>query len=223
MLYPLPLTLFIIGLSLFIVFVFVSKLFYFKKYETKYSLLRMFPYEFNYPNVFKNNLYGNLLLILGALAITSFYNFASFKDLYSYVTIIISIILAMLMIILLSLPLKYLRSHIVVAIFSMVLTFALTILNSFRAFDLYQNEIYQNKKVALIISMVISIIFALTMLIVVINPKMTYQIYAKKIIDENGNERLERPNIIVAALSEWITMIIYFLSPLPVLILLFIK
>ena len=44
----------------------------------------MFPYEFNYPNVFKDNLYGNLLLILAALSIMIFYDFTSFKDVYSY-------------------------------------------------------------------------------------------------------------------------------------------
>ena len=103
--YPIPLTLFLVGLSLFVVFIFVSRLFYFKKHETKYSLLRMFPYEFNYPNVFKDNLYGNLLLILGALATMAFYDFASFKDVYSYARIVISILITMFIIVLLLMPL----------------------------------------------------------------------------------------------------------------------
>ena len=219
--FPIPLTLFIIGLSLFIVFVFVSKLLYYKKHETKYSILRMFPYEFNFPNVFKNNLYGNLLLILGALATMAFYDFASFKDIYSYAEIVLSILLTMLMILLLLMPLKYLRSHIVISILSMVLSLALVAFNFFTAFNLFKNEVYESNNVVAIISMVMSAILALIMLVVILNPKMTYQIYANKVVDENGNEILERPKIIVAALSEWITMIVYFLSPLPILLLLF--
>lgn len=219
--YPIPLTLFLVGLSLFVVFIFVSRLLYFKKHETKYSLLRMFPYEFNYPNVFKDNLYGNLLLILGALATMAFYDFASFKDVYSYARIVISILITMFIIVLLLMPLKYLRSHIVISILTMVLTFALMAFNFLTAFGIFKNETYELNQVVPIISMVISALAAVTMLVVIINPKMTYQIYAKKTIDENGNERLERPNVIVAALSEWITMIVYFLSPLPILFLLF--
>jgi len=219
--YPIPLTLFIIGLTLFVVFIFVSKLLYYKRHETKYSILRMFPYEFNYPNVFKNNLYGNLFLILGAIATMAFYDFASFKDLYSYAAIVLSILLTMLVILLLLMPLKYLRSHIIISILSMVFSLALVAFNFFTAFNLYKNDVYGYNKVVAIVSMVISALLALVMLVVVLNPKLTYQIYANKVVDENGNEKLERPKVIVAALSEWVTIIVYFLSPLPILLLLF--
>ena len=221
MLYPIPLTLFVIGISLFVVFYFVSSLLYSKRHETKYHFFNMFPYEFNYPSVFKNNLYGNLLLIFGCLAIMAFYEFASFSDMYSLVTIILSILQTMVIILLVLMPLKYLRTHIVVSVLSMVFSMAIPAFNLLIALDEMKNATSETMKVVSIISMVIAGILALSMIVLILSPRMTFKIYAEKETDENGNEVLKRPKVIAVALSEWWAIFVYFLSPLSILLLLF--
>lgn len=219
--YPIPLTLFVIGVCLFLVFYVVSSLLYQKKHETKYSCLRMFPYEFNYPTVFKNNLYGNLLLIFSALSIMAFYEFASYFGMYSYMTIIISILQTMAIILVVLMPLKYLRTHIVVAILSMIFSMALSAFNLLIALNEMKDATEQLLKTVSIVSMVISGLLTISMLVVILNPRMTFKIYAEKRIDENGNEVLERPKFIAVALSEWWAIFSYFLSPIAILLLLF--
>ena len=221
MLYPVPLTLFVIGFCLFIVFYVVSSFLYSKRHETKYHFYNMFPYEFNFPSVFKNNLYGNILLIVSCLAIMAFYEFSSFSDIYSMVTIVLSILQTMLIILLILLPLKYLRTHIVVSVLSMVFSMALSAFNLLIALNQMKIATSDIVKFVSIISMVIAVFLAVSMLVLILNPRMTFKIYAEKKIDENGNEVLHRPKVIAVALSEWWSIFVYFLSPLPILLLLF--
>ena len=222
MLYPIPLTLFVVGICLFIVFYVVSSFLYSKRHETKYHFYNMFPYEFNYPSVFKDNLYGNLLLILGCLATMAFYEFASFSDIYSIVTIILSILQTMMVILLVLMPLRYLRTHIVISVLSMVFSMALSAFDFLIALNEMKVAASDTLKVVSIISMVIAGLLSLSMTALILNPKMTFKIYADKRIDEEGNEILERPKVIPVALSEWWAIITYFLSPLPILLLLII-
>ena len=221
MLYSIPLTLFVIGICLFIVFYVVSSFLYAKRHETKYHFYNMFPYEFNYPSVFKDNLYGNLLLILGCLAIMAFYEFASFSDIYSIVAIILSILQTMIVILLVLMPLRYLRTHIVISVLSMVFSMALAAFNFLIALNEMKIATTETIKVVSIISMVIAGLLSLSMVILILNPKMTFKIYADKRIDDEGNEILERPKVIAIALTEWWSIFVYFLSPLPILLLLF--
>ena len=219
--YPIPLTLFVIGICLLIVFYFVSSFLYSKRHETKYHFYNMFPYEFNYPSVFKNNLYGNLLLILGCLATMAFYEFASFSDVYSIATIILSILQTMVIILLVLMPLKYLRTHIVVSVLSMVFSMAIPAFNLLIALNEMKIATNETMKVVSIVSMVIAGLLAVSMMVLILNPRMTFKIYADKRIDEEGNEILERPKVIPVALSEWWAIFVYFLSPLSILLLLF--
>ena len=221
MLYPIPLTLFVVGICLFVVFYVVSSFLYSKRHETKYHFYNMFPYEFNYPSVFKDNLYGNLLLILGCLATMAFYEFASLSDVYSIATIILSIFQTMVIILLVLMPLRYLRTHIVISVLSMVFSMALSAFNFLIALNEMKVAASDTLKVVSIISMVIAGLLSLSMTALILNPKMTFKIYADKRIDEEGNEILERPKVIPVALSEWWAIFVYFLSPLSILLLLF--
>ena len=221
MLYPIPLTLFVVGICLFVVFYVVSSFLYSKRHETKYHFYNMFPYEFNYPSVFKDNLYGNLLLILGCLATMAFYEFASLSDVYSIATIILSIFQTMVIILLVLMTLRYLRTHIVISVLSMVFSMALSAFNFLIALNEMKVAASDTLKVVSIISMVIAGLLSLSMTALILNPKMTFKIYADKRIDEEGNEILERPKVIPVALSEWWAIFVYFLSPLSILLLLF--
>ena len=216
---PLLLALFVLGILLFVVFYLVSAMMYRKRHETKYHFYQMFPYEFNYPNVFKENVYGNFLLILSCGAVIAFYQVNPFTSIYSIVTIALSILSTMLLILILLLPLRYLRTHMALSVASMTVSAVLPLFNLFLALNQMKIATSETYKIICIISMVISGLLSLTMLLLILNPKLSFNIYYDKEIDEEGNEVLKRPKIIFLALNEWWSFFIFFLSPLGILLL----
>ena len=216
---PLLLALFILGLCLFIVFYVVSASFYYRRHKTKYRFYKMFPYEFNYPSVFKENIYGNVLLFLSCLCVVAFYQINPLQTIYSTIGIIISIVTTMLIIVLLLFPIRYLRTHMIISCIFMTLGAVGPLFNFFMAYS--QLKIVENdvSKALCFVSMSISAVLAISMLVLIINPKLTFNIYMEKKVDAQGNEMLERPHLIFMALNEWWAMFLFFLSPLAVLLL----
>ena len=215
---PLLLTLFIVGVALFIIFYFVSSFFYKKRHNTKYHFYQMFPYEFNYPTTFKENLYGNIFFVLATLCITSFYIVNPLGSIYRVLAIVLSIMATMVFICLLIIPVRYLRTYMVLASISMGLAFIIPLVNLFLAFNEMKAGGVINKALH-ITSMVASGLIALTMTILILNPRLTFKIYMDKENDQEGNEVLKRPKVIFMALNEWWAIFVYFLSPLALLFL----
>ena len=216
---PLLLALFVLGLCLFIIFYVVSAAFYYRRHKTKYHFYKMFPYEFNYPNVFRQNVYGNVLLVLSCLCVIAFYYINPLQSLYTTIGIVLSIITTMLIIVLLLFPLRYLKTHMVVSCVLMTLGAAAPLFNFFSAYSQLKIVETDLGRALCFVSMSISAVLAMSMLMLIINPKLTFKIYMDKATDEQGNEVLERPKLIFMALSEWWAIFLYFLSPLAILLL----
>ena len=216
---PLLLAVLCIGIFLFVTFYIVSKILYRSRHQVKYHFYQMFPYEFNYPSVFKNNLYGNVLFMLASFSIVAFYILNPYDSVYKTVSIIFSIIFTMVIICLLLMPLYYLKTHMVLSIVSMTLSLALTLLHFFYGYSTYIFFDDNVMKVLSIISMVYSAILVITMLILIVNPRLTFKIYLDKDVDDSGNEVFKRPRVIFLALNEWVAIFIYFLTPISVLLL----
>lgn len=217
--YPLVLALFILAICLFIAFYVVSKVLYRKRHETKYHFYQMFPYEFNYPGVFKENFYGNILMILSCLCVIAFYEVTPYSSIYSIVGLALSIVGTMTIILLFIIPLRYLKTHMALAAVVMTLGAAIPLFNLLEAFDLMKIATSDIGKVLSIISMVYSGLLALSMMALIINPKLSFKIYYDKTLDEEGNEKLIRPKFIFMALNEWWAIFIFFLAPLAILLL----
>lgn len=215
---PLLLAVFLLGIFLLVAFYFVSKHLYKMRHGETYRFRHMFPYELNYPSVFKENLWGNLLFIFASFSVAVFYILNPYISIYRIITIVIAIVFTMLLVCLLLMPLYYLRTHLVLSVLSMTLALALPLFNLFLAYNQYKIETEDVKRVLCIISMVTSGILALIMLVLIMNPKLTFKIYLDKDTDSSGNEVLKRPRIIFLALNEWMAIFIYFLSPLGVLL-----
>ena len=215
---PILLVLFVLGILMLTAFYFVSALLYKSRHQQKYHFYQMFPYEFNYPSVFRNNPYGNILFVLGGFAVVTFYIFNPYSSIYRIIAIIIAIVFVMILICLIMMPLYYLKTHMALSIASMTLSMALPLFNFFLAFSQYKIEADSIKRVMCIISMVVSGILALMMIALILNPRLTFKIYLDKDKDTSGNEVLKRPRIIFLALSEWVSIFIFFLSPLGVLL-----
>ena len=178
----------------------------------------MFPYEFNYPAVFKENPYGNFLFIFSGFAICAFYILNPYSSIYRIGSLVIAIIFTMILICLIMMPMTYLRTHIFLACASMVLSMALPLFNFFLAFEQRKIEIDQLKSTLTIVSMVFSGVLAVTMMLLILNPKLTFKIYYVKEINNEGKEILKRPPVIFLALTEWMAIFVYFLSPISILL-----
>ena len=217
--YPLVLALFVLAICLFIAFYVVSKLLYHKRHETKYHFFQMFPYEFNYPGVFKENFYGNILMILDCLSVIAFYEIVPYSSIYSILGLVLSIIGTMVIILLFLIPLRYLKTHMALAAVIMTLGAAIPLFNLFEGLDQLKIATTDLGRILCIISMVYSGLLALSMMGLIINPKLSFKIYYDKSVDKEGNEKLVRPKFIFMALNEWWAIFIFFLSPLAILLL----
>ena len=206
---------------------FLSSAFYYKKHDVKYSFKRMFPYEFNYPNSFKRNIYGNIALVLSMLGVIVFYIYKmsniNSNSITIYVLVALSIITAALIGCLLFMPLQFLRTHIIVSTLAMTLSFAMPALNALLGYEAFRIHEVDTAKVLSVISMVVGAILAVVMIIFLFNPKATYKIYLDKSVDKDGNEVMARPKFIPIAFNEWWAIITYMLSPLPLVILSFVS
>ena len=79
---PLLLAVYVLAIFLLVIFNVVSRVFYKRRHGDKYHFYQMFPYEFNYPSVFKENPYGNFLFIFGAFAVSVFYILNPYNSIY---------------------------------------------------------------------------------------------------------------------------------------------
>ena len=181
----------------------------------------MFPYEFNYPNSFKRNIYGNIAIVLSMVGIIVFYIYkmsnTNSQSITIYVLVALSIITAALIGCLLFMPLHFLRTHMIVSTLCMTCAFAMPALNALVGYETFKMAEVDSSKVLSIIAIVIGIILALTMVILLLNPRATYKIYLDKSVDENGNEVMARPKFIPIAFNEWWAIFTFILSPLPLI------
>ena len=107
----------------------------------------------------------------------------------------------------------------VVSSISMALSTALPVLNLFAALNLMKSVVEEANPTLCIISMVISGIIGLMMLLLIMNPKLTFNIYYEKAVDADGNEIKKRPKVILMALNEWWAIFTFFLATIPLILL----
>ena len=216
--HPILLALFCLGIVLLTAFYFISKTLYKQRHNENYSFVRMFPYEYNYPSVFKENIWGNVLFLFACSAVVVFYIMNPFDSIYKNITIIISIVQAMVLLCLLMMPLNYLRTHLALSVVSMTVSLALVLFDFIFAYTYFKYYADSVQRVLCIISMVASGLLALVMLVLILNPKLSFKIYLDKEVDKDGNEVLKRPKVIFLALNEWVSIFVYFLSPLGIML-----
>ena len=217
---PVLLVVFVLAIFSFVVFNIVSRVFYKNRHKDDYHFYNMFPYEFNYPSVFKENPYGNFLFIFSGFAISIFYILNPYTEsIYRTISIIVSIAFAMVLICLILMPLYYLKTHMVLSISSMLLAMVLPLFNMFLALNQRKTGLLnQTQDIFAVISIVVSALLSFTMLLLILNPKLSFKIYYEKAIDADGKEIMKRPKIIYLAFTEWMSIFIYFLSPIGLLL-----
>lgn len=205
----------------------VSKDFYFRKHKVKYAMRQMFPYELNYPDSFSNNKFGNIFFILSwvgtiALYIFNFFFRQQVGMVIGIASFSMTIILTSLAIALLLVPLYFLRVHMIASSLFLVLSIALPAFNCMSAYQAFERATNNVDTVISALALVVAAVQVLIMLVCVLNPRATYQIYMEKEVTPEGKEILKRPKVIPLALNEWVGYIVFVLSSLPIVILFFI-
>ncbi len=222
----LPLCIFAVTLTFFVGGYFFSSTFYFKKHDVKYSFTRMFPYEFNYPNAFKNNIYGNIAFIISIIGTIAFYicylNTQQVgNNVPSFVLVIVAFLISVTTCCLLFMPLQFLRMHIMMSTLTMTCAFAMPALACCIIYPQFKDAI-SCTKVTYLVAFIIGAVMSLAMLIFLLNPRATYKIYMDKSEDKDGNIVMTRPKFIPMAFNEWWAIFTFILSPIPLLIISFI-
>lgn len=186
----------------------------------------MFPYEFNYPNAFKNNIYGNIAFIISILGTIAFYIYylntqQVGNNVPAFVLAIVAFVVSVTICCLLFMPLQYLRMHIMMSTLTMTCAFAMPALACCVIYPSFKDAVGNNQTIYLV-AFIVGAILSLAMLVFLLNPRATYKIYMDKSEDKDGNVVMTRPKFIPMAFNEWWAIFTFILSPIPLLIISFI-
>ena len=195
------------SILLFISYIFLSTFNYKKRFENKYDLRNCFPYEFNFESKLTDNLLGNVALIasmflsMGLFALgLAFYQ----NNGYIIAGTIAGIVYSILVLAINFTPLKTLRFHFVMMVILFVAAFFTPMALGLTSFSIYQTT----KQIYPIVLMVICFVIGLLMFVLIMNPKLSFNIKMKVAVDEQGNEKYVRPDFITVAFTEWMMVLL---------------
>ena len=217
---------YLLGLSIasivfFVLYVVFSIFNYKKRFNKSYDLRNTFPYEFNYGSSFKENVLGNIFLIMSCLFSLGLFAFSGsigFKNGFVIAAMAAGIIYALAMLLVVFIPLKYLKTHIVFAALLMIAAFSLPVVVGLGVFQHYQNE----KDILSLIIAIACFVVGLFSFAISMNPKLSLNFKMQVATDDKGNEYYVRPKYIMFAFTEWMTTLILFISQILLVIVLYI-
>lgn len=200
---------------------FLSSFNYKNRFKQAYDLRNHFPYEFNYESKFVDNILGNIALIFSIVFSISYFAcsavYKSNNGLLMF-SLVSGVIFSILVLVMNFIPLKYMRTHMIFSVLLFVASFFLPSSIALTSFKEYQDS---KAVVALVMFIVIAVI-AICNFVLVMNPKLTFNIKMQVAKDDEGNEHYVRPKFIMMAMSEWIVSFGLFLSQILLLIILII-
>ena len=187
----------------FFAYFFFSSNNYKRRFKDKYDLRNHFPYEFNYESKFFDNPLGNVSLIMSMLFSIAFYSLTAVynnKNGLVLFVLISGIIYSILIIVLNFVPIKYLKTFLIISIFLFAASFICPASIALASWDHYR----ESKNVIALVLLIVAAIVALFNFVLTMNPKLSLNIKMNVATDEKGNEYYVRPKYIMMAFSEWI-------------------
>ena len=191
------------SILLFFAYYFLSTFNYKKRFQNKYDFRSYFPYEFNFESKISDNILGNVALILSMFfSIGLFALGLSYYKTNGYIlaSVIAGAVYSLLVLAINFIPLKLLRVHFVTMILLFVASFFTPMAMGLTSFNIYQ----QYKSVYAIVVMVVCFIFGLMNFVLIMNPKLSFDIKMQVAVDEEGSEKYIRPKFIPVAMTEWL-------------------
>ncbi|MFA7032763.1 MAG: hypothetical protein WC201_04300 [Bacilli bacterium] len=206
-------------------FLVASFIHYKNKYKIAYSVRNMFPYELNYKSHFADNFYGNTALILTILGFAFFFSTfdLNFHNGFFIVTLISGVLASLFFLILVFVPLDYIRIHSIIFVFFLIFSFLLpssVCVGSF-VYNQYLMSIGESTPIPLIV-FGLSFLMTIVTLALLLNPKLTLNLRMKKVVNEDGTIKYVRPNVLTLAFTEWILFFLLYINELLIFILTFV-
>ena len=195
------------SILLFIAYIFLSTFNYKKRFENKYDLRNCFPYEFNFESKFADNMLGNVALVASMfVSIGLFALGLAYYQTNGYIlaATIAGILYSILVLGINFTPLKLMRFHFVVMVILFAAAFFTPMASGLTAFRFYQ----LNHTPYPLVLMILCFVIGLFMFVLIMNPKLSFNIKMKVAVDEEGNERYIRPDFISAAFTEWMMVLL---------------
>ena len=200
----------IISFTIFMVFSFLN---YKKRYSVTYNLRNMFPYELNYESSFKDNLIGNIFLLLSSASLVLFF-ISFFQSMNNYgltlMSLIAGVLASVMMPFVVFVPVKILKTHLFVDVLFFLTTF-LT-LASFGLVMVNEYQLFMQTKS--LVMAIIDLTFAFLVFLILMNPKLTHWGDLEEVTNSDGTKYYKRPKYFVLAFSEWLIMFFMLLSPI---------
>ncbi len=195
----------IIAVVSFTIFMVFSMLNYKRRYNVKYNLRNMFPYEFNYETTFKENLIGNIFLVATSVGLVLFY-ISFFQSMNNFglpiVTLVAGILGSVLMPFIAFTPIKMIRMHLAVDVTFFLMTFL-----TFASYGLIMVSEYQVfMQTKSLVMAIVNFVFALGIFLILMNPKLTHWGDLEEVDNSDGTKYYKRPKYFVLAFSEWLIM-----------------
>ena len=188
---------------------------YKKRFSERYDLRNHFPYEYNFESHLKDNLFGNIALILSVLLSLGLFGLTlAFYRTNGYLLFVVisGMIYSIILLFINFVPLKLIKFHMVASVLSFVTAFVTPCALGLTAFSDYQ----ETKNPVSIVLMIISLIIALFFFALTMNPRLSMRIQMIVTTDEKGNEKYVRPKYIILAFTEW--MMSFGLIPCQILL-----
>lgn len=188
-----------------------------KKHDPNFSFRNYFPYEY----------FNKLSKIFAFIFVISL--FASLSTILPYsvdlgnnfiLLIVITFVIGLSGVtsfVNMSLPLKYMKEHMIVSTIQMASSFLSIALATVRLFLAYSIESRFNQGTLYLCFGVLGAILSILMLVVIFNPKL--KDWTKlDVINVNGEKTYSRPKFVSLAYSEWISLLILLFSQILFLI-----
>lgn len=185
---------------------------YFHRFNIKYSLRGMFPFEYNYKSRFKGNFYGNLAFILSFLCLFAFYLFFDQKHNNGFFNFVMGagLFVSVIMGVLLFLPIYFLRAHAILDVILFVINFSIPASMMMGTFRMYQ----LSGEIVHLVFFIIFIIVSLACFALMLNPKLSFSFKSIDEVQPDGTIKKVRPKTIVLAFTEWMSYHLIYLSTL---------
>ncbi len=205
--------------SLFVAFLILTNVY--SLISKKFNILQYFPYEILSQK--------NPLLLIGKVCL---YGFAipsflpiililiykeSFGSLL-YLEICISMVTlfsSLVNVIVSQIPVEHTKPHNIITTIQLSVSFLLSALVSFNGYYFFflHNEHSTGSPLHLVLA-IVSTVITLVMLFIMFNPMLKHWYQLEKVTSESGEVTIKRPKVFILAFSEWLSIILAFVSGL---------
>lgn len=207
------------GILLFVAFIYFSFVNYQKRFNLKYSMRNVFPYELNYKGRFKDNLAGNICLTLSSICLLVFFStfLKHYDNGFFLASMISGIIFSLATLLIFFIPFELLKFHIIL---DLALFMGALCVNGTLATGAFF-QIYELFNVYSLIAAIITSILTVFVFILIMNPKLSHWADLSPEKNKDGTMSFKRPKYFVLAYSEWALVLVAYLTTIPTFILMY--